>query len=116
MMTEQGVPGPCAVGADVRPPPSGGPSFCWEAPLPAMKREMVAAYRSARARARRSTTPRLHHDEARAREAVAASAAEDGLDEVEFARLTALRDELQARGEAIPHLAALSMARGVADR
>jgi hypothetical protein len=76
-----------------------------------MKREMIAAYRSARARARRSTTPRLHDDEARAREAVALGAVtEDGLDEVEFARLTALRDELQARGEAIPHLAALSMA------
>lgn len=75
-----------------------------------MKREMIAAYRSARARARRSTTPRLHDDEARAREAVGVTAAEGGLDAIEFARLTALRDELQARGEAIPHLAALSEA------
>lgn len=77
--------------------------------MPGMKREMVAAYRSARAQARRSTTARLHDDEARAREVVAL-AATDGLDEVEFARLTALRDELQARGESVPHLADLSLA------
>jgi hypothetical protein len=66
--------------------------------MPAMMRERVAAYRDARARAARATTARLRREEESCRE----GAVVEGLDHVALARLTALRDELQSRGERVP--------------
>jgi hypothetical protein len=71
--------------------------------LSGTKREIIAAYRAARSRARRSTTPRLRHDESRAHAVLAST-----FDDVEFARLTAVRDELQARGAGVLPLGDLS--------
>lgn len=82
------------------PPPAGGASFGWEATLPG-KREMIVAYRTARARARRSTTARLRQEERGARAALTTTV---GSDDVALARLTAVRDELQARGVGVPSL------------
>jgi hypothetical protein len=89
-----------------RPPhhPSVGPSFGWEAKLPG-KREMIVAYRTARERAQRSTTARLRDDERRARDDLTTTiTTTSGCDDVALARLTAVRDELQARGVDVPSL------------
>jgi hypothetical protein len=65
------------------------------------KREMIVAYRTARERAQRSTTARLRDDERRARGDLTTTS---GCDDVALARLTAVRDELQARGVNVPSL------------
>lgn len=67
------------------------------------KRELIVAYRTARARAQRSTTARLRRDEAWGRMALRRH---PGLDELTLARVTAVRDELQARGVGVPPLVA----------
>lgn len=72
--------------------------------MPAMMREVVAAYRDARHRAGRMTTARLRHHETLLR--LAAAEGLDGLDQVGRSQLMALRDELQDRGEPVPAIAA----------
>lgn len=62
------------------------------------KRDFVAAYRVARAGARRTRTARLRRQERRVRETVAALP----LDEWRLARLAAVRHELRERGVELP--------------
>jgi hypothetical protein len=62
-----------------------------------MMSDIVAAYRGARARARRTATVRLRRQERQAWAAVLRQ-----LDESRLASLAAVRDELQARGEKLP--------------
>jgi hypothetical protein len=62
------------------------------------KRDFVAAYRVARAGARRTRTARLRHQERRVRETVAVLP----LDDCRLARLAAVRHELRERGEELP--------------
>ena len=77
--------------------------------MPAMMREVVAAYRDARRRAGRMTSARLRHAEAALRES--ATDGLDGLDQVARSELMALRDELHLRGEPVPAIAARPAAR-----
>ena len=60
--------------------------------------DAVTAYLDARVSARLAMTPRLRRQERRARE----KAQERRLDQRGLARLTAVRDELRARGEDVP--------------